>query len=128
MVVATPTPGGALEWPSAPKNDRDVPLLGQAEKAELEKLILERFEALYGKEGGSALLHPDLRVVVNARGVDLDHGEARDPLTAVEVRTLFTALCYATGGTAALPRESLHALATEATSAAAAAINRLSPG
>jgi ribosomal protein L12E/L44/L45/RPP1/RPP2 len=104
-----------------------VPLLGQAEKAELEKLILERFEALYGREGGSALLHPELRVVVNARGVELDHGEARDPLAAVEVKNLFTALCYATGGTAALPKEALESLATEATSAAAAAINRYSP-
>lgn len=119
---------GALEWPSTPPNLQDVPLLGQAEKAELEKLILERFEALYGKEGGSALLHPDLRVVVNARGVELDHGGTQDALTAVEVKTLFTALCYATGGTASLPQEALHPLATEATSAAAAAINRLSPG
>lgn len=105
----------------------DVPLLGQAEKAELEKLILERFEALYGKEGGSALLHPALRVVVNARGVDLDHGESQDPLAAVEVKNLFTALCYSTGGTASLPLESLGSLATEATSAAAAIINRYAP-
>jgi hypothetical protein len=104
-----------------------VPLLGQAEKAELEKLILERFNALHTKEGGSALLHPELRVVVNARGVELDHGETRDPLAAVEVKGLFTALCYATGGTAALPQEALGALATEATSAAAAAINKYSP-
>ena len=105
-----------------------MPLLGQAEKAELEKLILERFSALYAKEGGSALLHPELRVVVNARGVELDHGESRDPLTAVEVKGLFTALCYATGGTASLPQEALGSLATEATSAAAAAINKYSPG
>jgi hypothetical protein len=104
----------------------DVPLLGQAEKAELEKLILERFRSLYGKEGGSALLHPQLRVVVNARGVELDHGEAQDPLAVVEVKNLFTALCYATGGTASLPMESLESLATEATSAAAAIINRYS--
>ena len=105
-----------------------MPLLGQAEKAELETLILERLEGLYGKAGGSALLHPDLRVVVNASGVELDHGETRDALTAVEVKTLFTALCYATGGTPSLPQEALHPLATEATSAAAAAINRLSTG
>lgn len=104
-----------------------MPLLGQAEKAELEKLILERFEALYGREGGTALLHPGLRVVVHASGVDLDYGEARDPLAAVEVKNLFTALCYSTGGTASLPQEALEPLATEATSAAAAAINRYSP-
>jgi hypothetical protein len=42
------------------------------------------------------------------------------------VRSLFTALCYVTGGTLALPPDSLASLATEATSAAAQQINRIS--
>ncbi len=46
----------------------------------------------------------------------------------MEIRTLFTALCYLTGGTLAMPRDSLESLATEATSAAAQQINRLAPG
>lgn len=104
-----------------------VPLLGPAEKAELEQLILERFEALHGRDGGAALLHPELRVVVHAYGVELDHGETRDPLAAIEVKGLFTALCYSSGGTPEVPREALGSLATEATTAAAAAINRYSP-
>ena len=57
--------------------------------------------------------------------VMVDAGETPDPLAAVEVRSLFTALCYVTGGTTALPPDSLETLATEATSAAAQQINRL---
>ena len=53
---------------------------------------------------------------------------ATTPDAAVEVRSLFTALCYLTGGTQALPRDSLESLATEATSAAAQQINRIVPG
>lgn len=102
-----------------------MPLLGPREKAELEKLILERFNALFDAHGGRAFLDPTLRLVVDGKGVAVDHGESADPLAAVEVKTLFTALCYLTSGTEALPRESLDALATEATSAAAAIINRI---
>ena len=47
------------------------------------------------------------------------------PLAAVEVKTLFTVLCYLTSGTEAMPRDALDALATEATSAAAAIVNRI---
>jgi hypothetical protein len=105
-----------------------VPLLGNAEKGELERLILERLTDHYDRNGSSALLAEGLRVIVNVDGVAIDSGEHPDPLAAVEIRTLFTALCYLTGGTLAMPRDSLGSLATEATSAAAQQINRLAPG
>jgi len=104
-----------------------MPLLGNAEKAELEKLILDRFTEHYEAQGASALLAEGLRVVVNASGIALDHGEMSDVLAAVEVRSLFTALCYVSGGTLAIPRDALESLASEATSAAASQINRIVP-
>ena len=104
---------------------RTVPLLGNAEKAELETLILARLSEHYEEHGSSSLLVEGLRVVVNGAGVKLDMGETPHPLAAVEIRTLFTALCYLTGGTLALPRDALGSLATEATSAAAAQVNRI---
>jgi hypothetical protein len=102
-----------------------LPLLGSAEKAELESVILARFTEHYEANGSGALLAEGLRVVVNGNGVTLDMGETRHPLAAVEIRTLFTALCYLTGGTVALPRDAIGSLATEATSAAAAQVNRI---
>jgi hypothetical protein len=109
-----------------PKNENvDVPLLGNAEKGELERLILAKLTEHYAQQGSSALLAEGLRIIVNVDGVSIDNGEARDPLAAVEVRSLFTALCYVTGGTLALPPDSLGSLATEATSAAAQQINRI---
>ena len=102
-----------------------MPLLGNAEKGELERLILARLTDHYERHGSSALLVEGVRVVVNASGVEIDGGETADPLAAVEVRSLFTALCYVTGGTVALPRDALTSLATEATSAAAQQINRI---
>jgi hypothetical protein len=102
-------------------------LLGKAEKAQLETLILEKLQALYDAQGSGALLADGMRVVVTAAGPLLDKGETTDPLAAVPVRTLFTALCYLTAGSPAMPRDSLESLATEATSAAAAQINKLAP-
>jgi len=102
-----------------------MPLLGNAEKAELEKLILDRLVEHYDANGSGALLVEGLRVVATAAGVSLDRGELRDPLATVEVRSLFTALCYVTGGTVTLPRDALESLASEATSAVAAQINRI---
>ena len=102
-----------------------MPLLGNAEKAELERLILERLTEYHDQHGSSALLLEGVRVVVQAEGVRIDSGEVNDPLAAVEVRSLFTALCYVTGGTLALPPDALSALATEATSATAQQINRI---
>lgn len=102
-----------------------MPLLGKAEKGQLEELILAKLSAHYDENGPGALLVDGLRVVVTAAGAELDRGEHADPLAAVPLRTLFTALCYLTAGTPAMPREALEALATEATSAAAAQINRI---
>ena len=105
-----------------------MPLLGNAEKGELEALILARLTDHYERFGSSALLAEGVRVVVDVDGVAIDTGEAANPLAAVSVRTLFTALCYVTGGTLALPRDALESLATEATSAAAQQINRIAAG
>jgi hypothetical protein len=103
-----------------------VPLLGKAEKGQLEELILEKLTEHFERHGTGALLEEGVRVVVQASGVSIDKGEAPDPLAAVPIRTLFTALCYLTSGaTLALPRDALPPLATEATSAAAAQINRI---
>lgn len=104
-----------------------MPLLGNAEKAELERLIFERLVEAYDAQGADALLTEGVRVVVNGDGIALDGGEAPDPLAAVEVRALFTALCYVTGGTTALPRDALQPLASEAMSALSAQINRIAP-
>ncbi|HEY2628482.1 MAG TPA: hypothetical protein VGI57_05110 [Usitatibacter sp.] len=102
-----------------------MPLLGNAEKGELERLMLVQLKDYYAKTGPGGLLLEGVRVVVTVDGVKVDGGETVDPLAAVEVRSLFTALCYITGGTIALPPDSLETLATEATSAAAQQINRI---
>ena len=104
-----------------------MPLLGKAEKGQLEELILGKLRAHYDQHGSSALMVDGVRVIVNSTGVAIDHGEAPNPLAAVPVKTLFTTLCYLTAGSPAMPRDALDALATEATSAAAAQINRLVP-
>ncbi|APV49401.1 hypothetical protein BWI17_06725 [Betaproteobacteria bacterium GR16-43] len=103
-------------------------LLGPQEKAELGEMILARLDAHFTEHGPAALLQPGVFVVVSSRGVEVTTG-AIDPrnLACVEVRTLFTALCYITddGG---LPPEGLEPLANEATTAAAAQINRIGAG
>ena len=99
-------------------------MLGKPEKRELEALILERLVEHYDTQGSGALLGDGIRLVVNAGGVRIDTGETMDALAAVNVRELFTALCYVTAGTPALPRDALEPLATEATSALATQINR----
>ena len=104
-----------------------MPLLGKAEKAQLEDLILQKLQSHYDANGSAALLGDGVRVVVTTSGVALDKGEGADPLATVSIRTLFTALCYLTAGSPAMPRDSLDSLATEATSALAAQINRLAP-
>jgi hypothetical protein len=105
-----------------------VPLLGKDEKGQLEELILGKLTEHYERHGSSALLEEGVRVVVDTGGVAVDNGETTDPLAAVPLRSLFTVLCYLTAGTPAVPRDALASLATEATSAAAAQINRLAPG
>ena len=104
-----------------------MPLLGKAEKDELEGLILQKLTEHYDRHGSDALLHAGVRVVVHSRGVEIDKGDSVDPLAAVPVQSLFTAMCYLSGGTPAVPREALAPLATEAASAAAAQINRIAP-
>jgi hypothetical protein len=104
-----------------------VPLLGKAEKGQLEEMILTKLTEHYERHGSSALLDDGLRIIVDSGGVTIDRGETTDPLAVVPLRTLFTALCYLTAGTPAMPRDALASLATEATSAAAAQINRLVP-
>ena len=100
-----------------------MPLLGNAEKAELEALILGKLTEHYESHGKAALLAQGLRVVVSGNGVALDRGETADPLAAVEVRSLFTALCYRDDPTHSLPADALASLATEASNATAAQIN-----
>jgi len=102
-----------------------VPLLGKAEKGQLEEMILAKLQAHFDGHGPAAMLDEKLRVVVESRGPFLDAGETPDPLAAIEVRTLFTALCYLTAGSPMMPREALEPLATEATSALAAQINKI---
>ena len=102
-----------------------MPLLGKAEKEQLEGLILGALETHYDAHGSQALLDENVRVVVDPGGILIDHGETPDPLAAIPLRTLFTILCYLSAGTPAVPRDALEALATEATSAAAAQINRI---
>ena len=102
-----------------------MPLLGKAEKGQLEELILEKLVEHFERHGSTALLAEGVRVVVHGHGVAIDNGDSPDPLAAIPVRTLFTALCYLDTPTPALPRDALPSLATEATSAAAAQINRI---
>ena len=105
-----------------------MPLLGKAEKGQLEDLIREKLVEHYERHGAASLLADGVRLVVSADGVGIDNGEMNDPLAAVPLRTLFTALCYLTAETSAIPRDALPSLATEATSAAAAQINRIATG
>jgi hypothetical protein len=102
-----------------------MPRRGNAEKAELERVILERLTERYDAQGPDALLVEGLRVVVNGSGITLDMGEARDPLAAIEVRSLFTAICYVSSGTLSVPHDALASLAREATGAVAAQVNRI---
>ena len=103
----------------------NVPLLGKAEKAQLEALILEKLAEHYDRNGAASLLAENVRIVVHGRGVDLDHGEHDDPLAAIPVKALFTALCYLDSSSAVMPRDALGSLAAEATTAAATQINRI---
>jgi hypothetical protein len=107
------------------RSHRFPALLGKSEKSELEALILGRLVEHYDRHGSQALLEEGVRVVVVGSGVRLDKGEVADPLAAVAVRELFTALCYLDAGTPTLPREALEPLASEATTTLAAQINKL---
>lgn len=106
------------------------PLLGSEEKAELEGLMLECLQSHYRVNGATGLLTPGMSLVVRASGVSLEPRAAESCLAQIEVRKLFTAVCYLAGdagarGGVALPEDALSSLATEATSATAAQINKL---
>jgi hypothetical protein len=103
------------------------PLLGPEEKAELESLMLDCLQAYYHAHGGSGLLTAGMSLVVRADGVTLESKAVNTCLAQIEIRQLFTAVCYLAGdiGDIALPEDALQSLATEATSATAAQINRL---
>jgi len=104
-----------------------TPLLGPKEKAELEAIIRACLEAHYQSHGPDTLLEPGITIVVRADGVTIERGAVTHCLAQIEVRQLFTALCYLAGeaGEIVMPRDALVTFATEATSATAAQINRL---
>jgi hypothetical protein len=106
-----------------------TPLLGPKEKGELEALILTLLEEHYTAHGAKALLEPGLLIVVSTNGPAIVPRalDSSVNLARVEIRHLFTALCYLAGdtGAAAMARDALPSLATEATSITAAQINKL---
>jgi hypothetical protein len=107
-----------------------MPLLGPNEKSELEPLVLEKLVAYWSAHGPAGLLEPGVSVVVDASGPSVAAGPASGAsvLASVEVATLFTALCYLSAdGMGIVPRDALASLATEATSAIAAQVNRIAP-
>ena len=104
-----------------------MPLLGTREKGELEGLILDQLRRYWDAHGSGELLAPGMSVVLDASGPSITAGVG-EALASVEIRTLFTALCHLSAdGPGSLPRDSLDPLATEATSALAAQVNRLVP-
>ncbi len=104
-----------------------MPLLGNAEKGELERLIHERLVEHYDRHGPASLLEPGVKIVVDASGPAIATQEGPRTLAAVDVRSLFTVMCLlAADGAPGLPREELATLANEAARATAAQINRLS--
>jgi hypothetical protein len=105
-----------------------MPLLGPKEKGELESMILDQLVAHWNEHGSGGLLAPGTSIVLDASGPSIVASRPADALAAVEVRTLFTALCHLSAdGPGSMPRDSLDSLATEATSSLAAQVNRLAP-
>ena len=105
-----------------------MPLLGPREKGELETLVLRQLVGCWGVHGSGGLLAPGVTIALDTKGPWIAAGGDIGALAAVEVRTLFTALCHLSAdGPGSMPRDSLDSLATEATSALAAQVNRLVP-
>ncbi len=110
------------------ENRAAMPLLGPREKGELETMIHDRLVAHWNAHGSSGLLAPGTSIVLDGRGAAIVDAAPADALAAVEIRTLFTALCHLSAdGPGSMPRDSLASLATEATSSLAAQVNRLVP-
>lgn len=105
-----------------------MPLLGPREKGELEEMILDRLVSYWNANGSGGLLSPGVSIALDAGGPAIVPAPRPEALGTVEVRTLFTALCHLSAdGPGSMPLDSLEPLATEATSALAAQVNRLSP-
>jgi hypothetical protein len=105
-----------------------MPLLGPREKGELEGLILKELQSHWNAHGSSGLLEPGKGIALDTAGPLIVDGNPGQALAWVEIRTLFTALCHLSAdGPGSMPRDSLDSLATEATSALAAQVNRLAP-
>jgi hypothetical protein len=105
-----------------------MPLLGPKEKGELEGLILRELAAYWDSHGSSGLLDPGRGIALDVSGPLIVDRNNQHALAFVEIRTLFTALCHLSAdGPGSMPRDSLDALATEATSSLAAQVNRLAP-
>jgi hypothetical protein len=103
-----------------------MPLLGPAEKDELEAMILAALAERWADQGPEGLLAPGVCVVVDAGGASIATRIGDRVLAAVEIRTLFTALCHlSSDGPGSMPRDSLGTLAAEASGALAAQVNRL---
>ncbi|MEO7743599.1 MAG: hypothetical protein ABIR98_11730 [Usitatibacter sp.] len=65
-----------------------MPLLGKAEKGQLEDPTLEKLIEHYDRHGSGALLQEGLRVVVDSQGVAIDKGEGADPLAATQINRI----------------------------------------
>ena len=105
-----------------------MPLLGPKEKGELETLVYRQLVDYWNAHGSSVLLAPGTSIVLDTTGPSIASNVPAHTLASVEIRTLFTALCHLSAdGPGSMPRDSLDSLATEATSALAAQVNRLVP-
>ena len=105
-----------------------MPLLGPKEKGELEKLVYGQIVDHWDAHGSTGLLAPGISIVLDTGGPSIIDAAPADALASVEIRTLFTALCHLSAdGPGSMPRDSLDSLATEATSALAAQVNRIVP-
>ena len=61
-----------MALPTGKNGKKNVPLLGNAEKGELERLILARLTEHYAKNGPAALLEDGVRVIVSVDGKPVD--------------------------------------------------------
>jgi hypothetical protein len=105
-----------------------MPLLGPREKGELESLIRRQLVTYWEAHGSNGLLAPGMTIALDTDGPTIVADGPGEALAFVEIRTLFTALCHLSAdGPGSMPRDSLDSLATEATSALAAQVNRLVP-